>query len=614
VETIYRHQQGIKAAAYFIIFTISYYTSFGFRFNFSIPPDHWMFLWVTWPVILAIKMVVFWRLALFRASFRYFGSRDALNVLKASGIGAFIAMLIIYTIFLRQGFSRSILALDFILTMSIVSGIRFSMRVIREKMAARNRGETKRAVIIGAGDAGESLLREIQKNPNLNYNVISFFDDDPLKNGIQICGVSVREPIDDIKEYAARNNIELLLIAIPSAKLNRMRRIFDLCSETQCKVLTVPGMDQLLDGRVTISQLRDVQIEDLLPREAVNLDAMAISLYLEGKSVLVTGAAGSIGSEICRQILRFSPRKLVLFDQAETPMFEMNNSLIASSIATEIIPCIGDICDQKRVEFVIKRHRPEVVFHAAAYKHVPMMEENPSEAVKNNVLGTKIVADLAHANGVGRFVYISTDKAVNPTSFMGATKRIAEIYLQGANSLHGTKYIIVRFGNVLDSAGSVIPTFRRQIASGGPVTVTHPEMTRYFMTIPEATQLVLQAAAMGQGGEIFVLDMGEPAKILDLAKEMIRLSGFTPGEDIPIVFTGIRPGEKLYEELWYQDNIEPTRHQKIFVKAPSTRIPPDFDKTLEPILAIASNGNHENIQTIKLKIAEIVPEYKGISV
>lgn len=612
IGKLYRHQQGIKAFGHFVLFTFSYYFSFGFRFNFAIPSEYWAFLWTTWPVLIAIKLLIFWRLELFRVSLRYFSTRDAVNLLKASALSTLGIMLVIFTLFLRQGFPRSILFMDLILTLTFVGGVRFSIRMVRESLANRQNEESKRVVIIGAGDAGESLLREINKNANMNYKVVSFFDDNPSKIGINISGVPVNGPINNIKEYASRHKIELLFIAVPSAKRDKMRRIVELCRETHCKVQTIPGMDQLLDGKITVSQLRDVQIEDLLPREPVNMDVMAISLYLQGKSVLVTGAAGSIGSEICRQALRFNPRKLIMFDQAESAMFELNGELTASNTATEILPSIGDICDRRRVEFIMDRYKPDVVFHAAAYKHVPIMETNPTEAVKNNVLGTKIVADLAQINGVKRFVYISTDKAVNPTSVMGATKRIAELYLQGANSLGGTKYIMVRFGNVLDSAGSVIPIFRKQIARGGPVTVTHPEMTRYFMTIPEATQLVLQAAAMGQGGEIYVLDMGEPAKILDLAKEMIRLSGYTPDEDIPIVFTGIRPGEKLYEELWYQDDIEPTRNNKIFVKDPTNNLPSNFEKVLESILAVAMNGTHESIQGIKRKIAEMVPEYKGI--
>lgn len=604
--SLYRHQQGLKAAAHFMLFSLAYYLSFALRFNFEIPREHWALFLATYPLLIVIKMTIFFRAGQLRSAWRYFGSRDVIDLVKVSALTSLIGAILIYTLWLRHGFSRSIMISDLILTMMIVGGVRFAYRMSRELNATWKKKSGIKIGIIGAGDTGEHLLRELNKHKLLNYKPMAFFDDNLGKIGISISGVHVYGPLNRIKEYVDKLDIEMLFIAVPSANKTQMKRIIEICGETNCEIKTIPGIDQLIDGQVTISALRDVSIEDLLGRDPVKLDMAAISGYLAGKSVLVTGAAGSIGSEICRQVLGFNPRKLILFDQAETGIFEINNELTALNSQAEILPYVSDICDLQRIESVIREHTPQVVFHAAAYKHVPLMEFNPNEAIKNNVLGTKIVADLSATYKVERFVFISTDKAVNPKSVMGATKRLAELYLKKANSRGGLRKVIVRFGNVLDSAGSVIPIFRRQIAEGGPVTVTHPEMTRYFMTIPEATQLVLQAAAMGQGGEIFVLDMGEPVKILDLAKDMIRLSGYKPGEDIEIKFTGIRPGEKLFEELWHEDNVEPTRHKKIFIKNSQLKLNGNFEQLFMALIHSASNGSSS---AIKQNLVEAVPEY-----
>lgn len=603
---LYIHHRGLKTAAHFVLILCSFYLAFELRFNFSIPNDYLRLFTLTLPIMVFVKLCVFYYYGMQRASWRYVGARDLVTLFKASTISMVVSAIVIYTFFLREGFPRSIIIIDFFLTIVLVGGMRFSFRMVRE-MRTGKRGESKRIVVIGAGDAGEGLIREITRTKQ-NYDIISFFDDGPLKIGIEIYGIMVRGPVEKLTDFAKKEDIDEIFIAIPSAKRSRMREIIDLCNKTGCEVKIIPGLSQLIDGRVTVNQLRHVDIEDLLGRDPVELDTDAISMYLKDKTVMVTGAAGSIGSEICRQVLRFDLKKLILFDQAETGLFEINNELINLNYKSEIIPVVGDVCDLSRVDYAIKGHRPEVIFHAAAYKHVPMMENNPTEAVKNNVFGTKVVADLAREYGVRRFVFISTDKAVNPTSVMGATKRVAELYLRSFNGNSATKFMMVRFGNVLDSAGSVIPTFRRQIAAGGPVTVTHPEMTRYFMTIPEATQLVLQAAAMGSGGEIFVLDMGEPVKILDLARDMIRLSGLIPEEDIQIVFTGVRQGEKLYEELWHQVNIAPTKHNKIFIKSVTAPTLSDFKQLYESLLLSESN---ENAESIKRKLSEMVPEYQG---
>lgn len=604
---LYRYQKWLKALAHLALFIAAYYLSFGFRFNFDIPEKHFRFFAFTMPILVLLKLFVFWRMGQFRASWRYVGSMDLVNIFKASILGTALAMPIIYSLLLLQGFSRSILILDFIMTIALVGGARFSFRVGSEMLINLGKGEGKHLVIIGAGNAGESLVREIRKYAHLNYRVIAFFDDHPANIGSNIHGVPVHGPLDLLPVFVKDYEVELIFIAIPSSTRDQMRQIVDICQKTGCEVKTMPGLDRLMDGRVTFSQLRDVGIEDLLGREPVTLDTAAISMYLNGKTVLVSGAAGSIGAETCRQILKYSPRKLILLDQSETGLFEINSELRSKEPSIEVIPCIADICDRERVGFLMSKYNPDVIFHAAAYKHVPMMEDNPSEAVKNNMMGTKILADLAQAHKISRFVFISTDKAVNPTSVMGATKRVAELYLQSIAHKAGTKFMTVRFGNVLDSAGSVIPIFRKQIANGGPVTVTHPKMTRYFMTIPEATQLVMQAAAMGEGGEIFLLDMGEPVKILDLANDMIRLSGFTPGDEMEIVFSGVRPGEKLFEELWYQDDIGTTSHQKIFHKNIPVNLPDKFSDIFE---ALIKNSCNENTESICEKLGQLVPEYR----
>jgi len=434
-------------------------------------------------------------------------------------------------------------------------------------------------------------------------------DDDLAKRDTEINGIPVLGTVDDLPSICKKRSIDEIAIAIPSASRKQLRRVVQVCQGTKIRFSTVPSLMDIAAGKLQVSQMRDVDINDLLGREVVNLDMEQIRVFLKDKVILVTGAGGSIGSEMCRQVCAFEPRKLLLLEQAENPLFFVERELRSSFPAMPLESIIADITDRVRIEQLFDCYRPQVVIHAAAHKHVPLMEQNPGEAIKNNIIGTRTIADTADAFGAECFVMISTDKAVNPTSIMGSSKRVAEMYIQDLNETSKTHFVTVRFGNVLGSNGSVVPIFKQQIAAGGPVTVTHPEMRRYFMTIPEASQLVLQAAAMGQGGEIFVLDMGEPVKIVDLARELITLSGFRPGEDIEIEFTGLRPGEKLFEELSIEgENMAATRHPKIAVWR---NIPKDRETLrvgIERLLKVAHSQDRSQIVRI---LKELVPNFIG---
>jgi FlaA1/EpsC-like NDP-sugar epimerase len=471
----------------------------------------------------------------------------------------------------------------------------------------------RRVLIVGAGNAAEAILREIRRMSVERFHVVGLVDDDPAKRGILIHGCPILGATQDIRRVCEEEKIEEIIVAMPSASQKELRRVIEMCSGTKLKFQSLPGVGDLIDGRVTVSQIRAVDINDLLGREAIELDKQALAHFLRHKRVLITGAGGSIGSEMCRQVLTYQPSQLLLVEQAETPLFDIENELRAADEHVPVVPIICDIFDRQRVMTVWDRYRPEVIIHAAAHKHVPMMERNPCEAIKNNILGSRNVGDASCRFGVEEFVTISTDKAVNPSSIMGASKRVAEIYTQALNGRAGcrTQFKAVRFGNVLGSSGSVVPTFRRQIAAGGPVTVTHPEMTRYFMTIPEAAQLVLQAAATGAGGQIFMLDMGEPVKIVDLARNMITLSGFRPGEDIDIVFTGVRPGEKLFEELRTQgEDIEPTVHPKINVWK---NRPMEWERIQAALAELETLQYSTDRGRIIAAIQRLVPEYEPLN-
>ncbi|HEX40676.1 MAG TPA: polysaccharide biosynthesis protein, partial [Phycisphaerales bacterium] len=506
--------------------------------------------------------------------------------------------------------SQAVFMLDMFATILLLAGLRMVVRLYHEEFRTEEAGRLKRLLIVGAGNAGEALLREIHRMPVAEYEVVGFIDDDPAKRGTLIHGLPVLGTVGQLPDICEARNIEEIAIAMPSATHQQRRRVIQVFDEgTNIRFRTVPSITDIASGRLRVSQIRDVGINDLLGREVVQLDEDMIEAFLKDKVILVTGAGGSIGSEMCRQVCKYGPRNLVLVEQAENPLFYIERELRRQFSSVNLAAVICDITDSVRVGQVFETYRPQVVIHAAAHKHVPLMELNPGEAVKNNILGTKTVADAAAEFGSTNFVMISTDKAVNPTSIMGSSKRIAEMYIQNLSMTSRTQYVTVRFGNVLGSDGSVVPIFKKQIAEGGPLTVTHPEMKRYFMTIPEASQLVLQAATMGKGGEIFVLDMGEPVKIVDLAKELITLSGFRPGEDIEIVFTGPRPGEKLFEELSIEgEDMQRTHHPKISVWK---NIPMDREGLLAGIEDILRAAHTQDRELIVSKIKSLVPEYIG---
>ena len=503
---------------------------------------------------------------------------------------------------------RSVYILTTLIDMTFIGGLRFSFRAIGHNMANINKKMMKRVMIVGAGDAGVMVVREYRNHLQLNSKPVVLIDDDVKKQGKVINGVPVVGGRQSILSAAENYHIDEIVIAIPSASKRDIREIIDICKETKCKVKIVPGMYELIDGQVTIKKIRDVEIGDLLGREEVKLDLESISTYLTNRVVLVTGGGGSIGSELCRQVARFNPEKLIIFDIYENSAYDIQNELLRKYEKLNLKVLIGSIRDRNRVDEIFKAEKPDVVFHAAAHKHVPLMEASPKEAIKNNVFGTLNLVQAADKYKVKRFVMISTDKAVNPTNIMGASKRICEIIIQSIDVNSETEFVAVRFGNVLGSNGSVIPLFKKQIENGGPVTVTHKDVIRYFMTIPEAAQLVIQAGAMAKGGEVFVLDMGEPVRIMDLAKDLIRLSGFEPGVDIPIEIIGLRPGEKLYEELLLdEEGIETTSHNKIFIGKP---IYTDYKlllKSLEELKRIVrEEGEEELVQFVK----HMVPTYK----
>lgn len=546
-----------------IVFALSGLTAFLLRFDFSLPSVYISYLIYAVPIWIIVKSIAFQVANLNRPGMRYVSIADIYRILGANFMGSAISCVLILGLE-PSGFPRSIYVSDFILSLLGTAGLRIVVRMAVEAGRGGSSGAPeKRTLIYGAGDAGVILVKEIRNNPRLAYHVVGFIDDRHSKRGLCINGATVLGGGDDIYTLVKTHKIEIILIAIPSATGAEMTRILSLCHAAAVECKTIPGLGEVIEGDGLAGQIRDVAVEDLLGRTPVRLEESRIRGTIEGKVVLVTGAAGSIGAELCRQIARFHPARIVGFEIAESPLFEMDRGMRQAFPEIPFYPEIGSIQNRGRLDDVLRRHRPDIIYHAAAYKHVPLMEEHVFEAIENNVFGTLNVAQAAADHGVENFVMISSDKAVRPTNVMGATKRLAEMLLLALQN-GGTQYIAVRFGNVLGSNGSVIPIFKKQIAAGGPITVTHPDMRRFFMTIPEACQLVLQASAIGNGGQICVLDMGQPVKIVDLARNLILLSGLIPDEDIKIQFTGIRPGEKLYEELstLLEDTI-PSAHEKV---------------------------------------------------
>jgi FlaA1/EpsC-like NDP-sugar epimerase len=538
--------------------------AFLLRFDFSVPPQYRPHLLAALCVWVPVKVLVFHFLKVDRGWWRYVSIRDVARLAAANVVGSVFGCILLLAL-APEGFPRSIYVLDFLVCLGMTAAARVIVRLSFEFSRVPNLGTKKRTLIYGAGDAGVTLLREIHQNPALAYQIVGFIDDDPAKVGSYIQRVKIFGNGAAMPSIVTSQAIEIVLIAVPSATGPQMRDILNRCYEANISYKTIPGLAEVIDGNGLATQIRNVAVEDLLCRNPVRLEEDQIRGTLEGKVVLVTGAAGSIGSELCRQIARFHPAGIVGFEIAESPLFEIDREMRQTFPQTPFYSEIGNIQNRTRLDEVFRKYSPSVVYHAAAYKHVPLMETHIFEATENNVFGTYNVAMAAEEYGVEAFVMISSDKAVRPTNVMGATKRVAELLLLALQNGR-TKYVAVRFGNVLGSNGSVIPIFKKQIASGGPVTVTHPEMRRFFMTIPEACQLVLQASTIGQGGQICVLDMGEPVRIVDLARNLILLSGLKPDEDIKIEFTGVRPGEKLYEELnTVFEDTAPTAHEKISI-------------------------------------------------
>ncbi|MBI5436569.1 MAG: polysaccharide biosynthesis protein [Nitrosomonadales bacterium] len=575
------------------------------RFNFEPPPDFIdemirTLIWVT-----PLQGLVFWGFGLYRGLWRYASVTDLRRIFLAVLMAAALIPLVLWMFRVSAVVPRSVLIINPVLLLLIMGGSRLVYRLWKEQGLYRNiklHGEP--VLVLGAGDAAVSLSKELARSHD--WRLVGFLDDEPGKRGRVLNGIKVLGALDELPQWAARLNVAQAIIAMPSGSHRVRRRAIEICNRAGIKTLTVPSFDDLLSGRVAISQLRAVELDDLLGRDPVTLDDAGLHELLTGKAVMVTGAGGSIGSELCRQIARFNPGTLILFEQSEFALYTIEQELRTTQPDLVCEFLIGDVRDASRLDEVMGKYRPAVVFHAAAYKHVPLMEQhNAWQAVRNNVLGTCCVAQAAQRHGVSKFVLISTDKAVNPTNVMGASKRLAEMVCQGLQQPGGTRFVMVRFGNVLGSTGSVIPKFREQIARGGPITVTHPDITRYFMSIPEAAQLVLQAGLMGKGGEIFVLDMGEPVRIVDLAKDLIHLSGLTE-DDIRIEFTGLRPGEKLYEELLADsEHTLPTPHPKLRIARAREVDAAWLEGMLAWVGARATQGDAE----VKRALAQWVPEY-----
>lgn len=552
-----------------VIIAVSVLASFALRdyaiFRTYLPAALWMI-----GAALIIKPIVFWRFGLYRRFWAYASIKEVLIIAGAVGLNVLL-MFGYYLLTFPLGIPsppRSIPIIDGFVSLFLTGGLRFSIRMLSEVMQARRRmpgsGATKRILIAGAGDAGALVAREMQKNPQLRMVPIGFLDDAPEKLHQRIHGVQVLGRLDNVLRIAGEQEADEVVIAIPSASGDVFRRLSDRCRKGKIPYLTMPGLYELIGGRVSASRLRNVEVSDLLRRAPAHTADQAVGHALSGKRVLVTGAGGSIGFELCRQIARWGPSEILLLGHGENSIFEALIELGEDFPSLPMHPIIADIRDRSRLQILFRVRPPQVVFHAAAHKHVPLMEINVEEAFTNNVVGTRNLVDLAIDAGVERLVLISSDKAIRPTSMMGATKRVAEMIVRDAARQSGRPFVSVRFGNVLGSRGSVIPVFKRQIARGGPVTVTHPDMERYFMTIPEAVHLVLQAAILGEGGETLLLRMGKPVRIVSLAEDLIRLSGLEPGRDIPIVFTGMRPGEKLSEQLWENETaLHPTNHPDI---------------------------------------------------
>ena len=623
------HRQLKNPKLYFMIladsaiFVFALSAAYLFRFEFTLRQEEFLQIKTVLLWVVPLKLFVFFGFGLYRGMWRYTSIRDFWSLVQACLVSTLLVMAMLLFVYRFEGYSRAVYLLDGGLTFLLTGGLRMVIRSWFTRQERMQAGRTyffqprhrKRVLIIGAGAAGEKMLREIFDNYQLHYDVVGLIDDDHLKQGRSIHGVSVLGSVQNVPAIVEKANIEEVLVAIPSASGEQMRRIVDICKGCNILYKTLPGMGEIIDGRVSVKVLRDVRYEDLLGRPPVKLDITGIRSYLDGRTILITGCGGSIGSELCRQVIKYQPHSLILVDASEANLFQIQMELQHELYYQNCTTILGHVQDRQLMTSVFKRFHPQVVFHAAAYKHVPMLEKNPWEAVTNNIVGTQVVMELAAEHDVKFFVLVSTDKAVKPTNVMGASKRVAELLLQSFQG-NGAKFVAVRFGNVVGSSGSVIPLFRRQIEQGGPVTVTHPEVNRFFMTIPEAAQMIIQAGAMGVGGEVFILKMGTPVKILDMARDLIRLSGKEPDKDIKIVFTGLREGEKLYEELiTVGEGITPTEHEKIMVLRSDgfpngLKNPAELHDWLNSELQeLYDAARRHDALAIKRKLQEIIPEY-----
>lgn len=597
-----------------VVLAFAFVVAYLLRFEFSLPEEAVGKLLVQLPLVMLIQFVALFVCGVYSFIWRYVGLADLWAFLKA-GFGAGV-VLVVMRLALPEALANwkvplSIILMDTVFSFAGVVALRVVRRVVyerfeRERARGRSNGLRKPVLLVGAGRAGVLAAKEIQGRGEMGLEIRGFVDDDLQKQGAVVQGVKVLGTSRDLPRLVDELGIDHVIITVAQASRRDLRRIVEICERCDMRARIIPGLYEILDGRVEVSAIRDVEIEDLLGREQVQLEEDEVAAFLRGKAVMVTGAGGSIGSEMARQVARYEPGRLLLVERAEFALFDVDRELRERFPDLEIVPLVADVGDEPRMRSVMAGHRPAVVFHAAAHKHVPMMESNPAEAVKNNVFGTWVTGRLAGEFGVEAFVLISTDKAVRPSSVMGASKRVAELVTQDLEARYATRFVAVRFGNVMGSAGSVIPLFREQIRRGGPITVTHPDMVRYFMTIPEASQLVLQAGVMGAGGEIFILDMGGAVRILDLAKDMISLSGLKPFEDVDIVFSGIRPGEKLFEELQtVGENISKTRHPKIFIGKIAAYRSDEVESALGRLRELSANDHGGQLRRY---LSELLPE------
>ncbi len=623
---------------------ISFFLAYYIRFDGVLSSDQYASFIIILPLLIFVKIVVFYLCGLYRGMWRYTGLTDLFNILKGISLSFLIVVILLFYIRPFEGLSRSVFIIDAIITFLLISGVRVFIRCYFQRFSGAKHLQTgsdvafvrKKILLIGAGDAGEKVVREVKNSKKLPYTVVGLVDDDLTKVGKKIHGIPVVGTVEDLKELAEDLQAQELLISILTASGEEMTRIVRLCQHTQLPFKVLPGLGEFLNGKVSMKSMRDISYADLLGRSEVKLEPQRIGSYLEGKVILVTGAGGSIGSELCRQILRFSPKLMILFDAGEENLYSIQMEFQHEYGFTDIIPVLGKVQDITLLNFVFEQYKPSVVFHAAAYKHVPLIENNPWQAVDNNVIASLCLIETSIVYNVERFVLVSTDKAVRPTNVMGASKRLTELLMlaysknrwdgnlsffsaryQGdsCRSLsidnkveHNTIFMAVRFGNVLGSSGSVIPLFKRQIEKGGPVTVTHPEITRYFMSIEEAAQLILQAGIMGKGGEIFILEMGEPIKIAKMARDLIKLSGREPDSEIEIKYTGLREGEKLYEELITEgEGIVSTKHEKIMVLRSDNTL--DRSIIYQGVMQLKEKSKVCDSRSLRDILKQLIPEY-----